>query len=258
MLFLLAVVRVAAALSAILIGMLVIVPASWLIRRRRHGVTVPGWLITWLARLLLWILHIRVHCPDRARLATHHGFVFPNHTSYLDSVILMAQFPLRWVAMQEVVRWPLVGRIAVANETIFVDRSDKQSRRATRDALSSARRYPPICLYPEGRVHAASELAPFRYGAFEVAAAGEVPVLPIVLLYENMPLMAELARTRGLFDGGWVTVRRRGRLDVLVAVMEPVVAEEGESAESLAARTHAAMSAVKGAFHSALPDTTRL
>jgi 1-acyl-sn-glycerol-3-phosphate acyltransferase len=239
----LTILRIILALLLLFVGLLVVALAS-VLPWRIHGVRASSWCATIVSRIMLWLLRIRVHGVKEIPFAAHRGFVFANHTTYLDTVVLMAAFPLRWVAAAEVRQWPFIGRMGTYIDTIFVDRSSSASRHAVRDTLAQAKHFPPICLYPEGRVNASGTLAPLRYGAFAAAIGGQAAILPVVLHYADPAFMQQLAKTDGLFDGGWLTAKRFRRLDVTLTALPVVVTETGDSAETLSEATYAAMSAV--------------
>ena len=46
-----------------------------------------------------------------------------NHISWLDVIALGAVVKAAFIAKREVARWPLIGLIALAGRTVFIDRS---------------------------------------------------------------------------------------------------------------------------------------
>jgi 1-acyl-sn-glycerol-3-phosphate acyltransferase len=132
-------------------------------------------------RRLLRLLNVQVVCPEQARLAQFSGFIFANHVSYLDILVLLAVTPVSFLAKDEVRTMPFVGWIAKAIGCVFVERTSKESRLAARHTLSRSHLYPPIVLYPEGQRGTGTELLPFRYGAFEIVTDVGAAVLPCVI-----------------------------------------------------------------------------
>src|SRR5690606_16401682 len=110
-----------------------------------------------------------------------NGFVFPNHSTYLDILMMTHLIPMRFVAKQEVKRYPFVGPLAKAIGCVFVKRESKASRAQARVTLGKAERFPPIVLFPEGKTGSGETLQTFRQGAFEIAVAHEIPFLPCVI-----------------------------------------------------------------------------
>ncbi len=153
--------RMSVALLMLAVGALLMLAVAWAPLRLR-GVRLPAWVAHGLARFLLWLYHVRFICTavDRQTLRQHEGFVFPNHLSFMDALLLMAVWPVRFVSMKELRRWPLVGWIAMAIDTVFVDRADKTSRQEARQRLAQEISHypPPLCYSRKG-----ASLAAARY-----------------------------------------------------------------------------------------------
>ena len=66
------------------------------------------------------------------------GLLVSNHRSYLDPVVLLRDILAVAVAKKEVQDWPIIGYGARISGAIFVDRSNKESRRETREAIGEA------------------------------------------------------------------------------------------------------------------------
>ena len=119
--------RLAAIVIAILMGMLVILVTSPLpIRIRR--VRLAAWPVTLLARLFVLLFNIKIEAENPWRLLRHYGFILPNHCSALDIVTILYYLPARFLAAMEVRRRPLIGWIAQAIGTVFVERENRASR----------------------------------------------------------------------------------------------------------------------------------
>ena len=139
-----------------------------------------------LCRAFLAIAGVRLDAPGREALASHRGFVFFNHVSWLDPIALVAAAPLRFLSTQGVRRLPFVGWMAAALGTIFVHRGEADSREAARQCLASAvaAASTPVALAPEGQIGPGPGVLPFRHGAFEVAADAGADVLLVALQFE--------------------------------------------------------------------------
>lgn len=48
------------------------------------------WCLNFTVRCLLWVLNIKVSCDEPYKLRELHGFIFPNHVTYLDTLIIPA------------------------------------------------------------------------------------------------------------------------------------------------------------------------
>jgi 1-acyl-sn-glycerol-3-phosphate acyltransferase len=111
--------------------------------------------------------------------------VAPNHTSYLDAVVLLSLLDWRgyaFVAKREFLGNPLMRTLLKGFGTIFVERFDvKESAEHAGELAEAARRGTSLVLFPEGTLSRHTGLAPFRTGAFLVAAQAGIPVVPVAL-----------------------------------------------------------------------------
>ena len=118
----------------------------------------------------------------------------------LDPLVLVAATPFRFLSTLGVRFLPLVGWMATALGTIYVNRGRAASREAARGALREAVHHSPtpVALAPEGRIGPGPGVLPLRHGAFEVAADADAPVLLVALRFEP--------RAYALWaDGEWLT-----------------------------------------------------
>lgn len=126
-------------------------------------------------------VEVRGHLPQQA------GLVMPNHRSYID-IIFFPVFVRNacFVAKAGVLWWPIVGAGAKIVGTIFVDRSNKDSRRQTREDIKKrlAEGY-SVVVFPEGTTYKMPELGKFNPGMFFAAAEGDIPVIPVAIEYED-------------------------------------------------------------------------
>lgn len=112
-----------------------------------------------------------------------------NHRSYADVLFVDPGQPVVFLSKAEVRSWPLIGWAARALDTVFVDRGDKDNRRAARKALQDRLNHGecPI-VFPEGTT-TSEGLLPFHPGMFVVAAEEGWPVVATALEYSD-PSMA--------------------------------------------------------------------
>lgn len=176
--------RMATMTVILIIGSSLAVLSSF-IPQKAGKVPIATHIGRWIAKSFLLILNVKLECPDRKQLKNHHGFIFPNHDSFLDIILPISIGPVRFLAKAEVKKMPFIGRLATAVGTIFVDRGDKDSRDKARQSLTKLESYPPILIYPEGMIDGKPGLSPFRYGAFELAKGNQMPYLLVAILYDD-------------------------------------------------------------------------
>jgi 1-acyl-sn-glycerol-3-phosphate acyltransferase len=201
-----------------------------------RGIPLPNWIASWMAWGYVRLCNIAVSAPDRRRLAQHRGVIIANHDSWLDIIVSLSVAPVRFLAKAEVRSYPFIGRIARSVGTIFVDRSDKQSRQAAREALRDTPDRPPILIFPEGGVDALQSMQPFRWGGFEIAVDREWPVLPLAIAYEPFEIARWGTWENSMLQGIWRQARF-GRIHTTLIIHPPLFPAPDEEAAGLAART---------------------
>lgn len=188
---LIALVRIGVMALGFIVGALVIFLAG-LLPWRIRGIRPANWVVVGLARTLCWVLNVRIRCDAPERLTGPVGFVFPNHLSLLDPLVLLTIAPLRFVSAVEVLGYPVLGQVARAIGTVFVARQDRHARKQARGEIATALQrepQPPIVLFPEGRLGPGDGLYPFRFGAFAIAAEEGAAYVPCGLRYHPLDVV---------------------------------------------------------------------
>ena len=199
-----------------------------------HNIALPGWMTYFAAKTLAWALGFKVHCNQKEVIQQHEGFLFANHVSFMDIIVLVTVTPLRFVAKIETLKVPIIGQAAKGIKCVFVDRSNKTSRHAARDQIDAAEKFPAIAIYPEGTRGSGKELLPFRHGAFELAQHGQVPILPVAIQYD--PPTAVSWGNEGLVAGGWRLASQYHRVHVTLTPLPVVIPTPDDDPTQLAAQ----------------------
>lgn len=140
-----------------------------------------------LARLVRPALGTRVEVHGEERLYERRPCVFiSNHQTILDAPILAGIFPHETavVAKQGIRKIPLFGWLYEVTGNILIDRADRaKAVGRLREAEEAIRqRGVSVWIFPEGtRGTAPGELLPFKKGAFHMAVATGVPLVPVVV-----------------------------------------------------------------------------
>jgi 1-acyl-sn-glycerol-3-phosphate acyltransferase len=185
-------------------------------------------IYTWLSPV--W----RVHVEGREHIRPGATYVMvANHQSLLDILVLFRLFVhFKWVSKVENFRVPFIGWNMSLNRYIKLKRGDKasviQMLRAARAALAAGN---SIMMFPEGTRSFDGRLRRFKTGAFELAKAAELPLLPIVID----------GSANALPKRGFVL---RGRHDISVTVLEEISPDRwvGESVDDLTLRVRGIIS----------------
>jgi putative phosphoserine phosphatase/1-acylglycerol-3-phosphate O-acyltransferase len=115
-------------------------------------------------------------------------FLF-NHQSSIDPVLLMALLrrDVTAVAKKELASNPIVRLAGSLADAVFIDRTDHAGAVAALKPLveDALMRGKSLAVAPEGTRSGTGRLGSFKKGAFRLAMAGGVPVVPIVFRNSN-------------------------------------------------------------------------
>ncbi len=198
-----------------------------------RGANLAQWAALFSARSFNHIMNVQVEVSEPERLRKHAGFIFPTHDTYMDIVLPVAVTPVRFVAAVEVKKIPFIGRMGSGFGVVYMDRRNKDDRARVRQLLREEASYPPIVLYPEGMLDGKPGIAPFRYGAFELAQEAQKPYLLIAIVYE--PFWKVKWKGETIYHVLWRharTWRLKAKLIVLDEVMPTAMDDPKELAKS--------------------------
>ncbi len=142
-------------------------------------------MLSTYAQLITTLTGVELNVEGAEHLWSQRPAVFIfNHQSGLDS-ILMAQLTQRdvvGVAKKELETTPIVGPLMKAAGVVFVDRGRrKQAIEAMQPAVEAMREGLSVVIAPEGTRSATKKPGRFKKGAFHMAMAAGVPIVPVVL-----------------------------------------------------------------------------
>jgi 1-acyl-sn-glycerol-3-phosphate acyltransferase len=200
------------------------------------------------ARLLARITGTRIVVHGLDELTTKEPLILvANHQSYMDSFILMAALPLRFsfVAKAELARKTVLRHALTRLDVTFVERfAPRQAVEDTRRLKNLAAGGRSFCFFAEGTFQRMPGLLPFHMGAFLIAAANDMAVVPITIRGTRAKLRSESWFPRrgpvSLFIGsplrpqgrGWdaaLALRNEVRQQILLHCGEPDIGgDQGE------------------------------
>jgi len=218
--------------------------ASSPVKRRFRDATIAAWLTSAACRVGIAILGVKVTGDDLDAIRRHDGLLFANHVSWIDIGVLLSIAPVRFLSATEIRKLPIIGAVAAAIGTVFVDRGSDESRARARVQVAEAPKRPPLVIFPEGAVPDVPGLLPFRFGAFELATAGSVAILPTVLVYDRPEAVHWGAEK--LPASMWKAFTDTVHMTVRVEVMTAVATAPNDDAAVLAATMHRSMAARLG------------
>jgi 1-acyl-sn-glycerol-3-phosphate acyltransferase len=201
---------------------------------------------------------IRGEVPDRGaaergRADTGIGYlVCCNHVSFADIFFLNHIIPSRFIAKKEIASWPVMGLIAKAVGTLFIDRSRKRAvleiANVMAGALSEGRN---VLFFPEGTTSNGLQLLPFHANLFAAATETGAPVLPITIRYVYKGKTTDLASYAKV--SLWTAMKRivtTPGITAEVTILPPILSQ-GRDRHELCAEASAVMAAALG-----MPDAT--
>ncbi|MGH8925931.1 MAG: lysophospholipid acyltransferase family protein [Acidimicrobiia bacterium] len=124
---------------------------------------------------------------------TRSHVVIANHLSVLDIMVcfLAVPLPIRFLAKKELFSVPVLAPAMRAIGIVEVDREARSAihekvNRQAQELVASGR---SLIIYPEGTRSRDGSLRPFKKGAFTMAVAGSIPLLPVTIVgtYEAWP-----------------------------------------------------------------------
>ncbi len=190
-------VRTGLAVGVMSAGVGIATPAALLNRNRAQFLNTA---ISVSADLGAALAGIDLRVTGEQHLWSHRPAVFIfNHQSAIDGILVgkMLRRDFVSVAKQEIQSIPLLGGFARLTGTIFIDRADhEQAIAALEPALEALRSGTSLVIAPEGTRSPTPRLGPFEQGAFRLAMAAGVPIVPIVFqnTLDAMPKHALVVR----------------------------------------------------------------
>jgi 1-acyl-sn-glycerol-3-phosphate acyltransferase len=197
------------------------------------------------SRLVLKVLGHRLAVTAEAPPVGHDVVYVPNHSSYIDSIVVSAVTPgpLAFAVFGELRGKPMEGPFLRRLGALFVERFEPKGAVADADrAAAIAGSGRPLVVFPEATIMRMPGLLDFRLGAFRAAAQAGVPVVPIairgtrsILRHDHrwfprrgdiqVTIGRPIAPTGDSFDAA-VALRDKARQWILAQVHEPDIAGE--------------------------------
>jgi 1-acyl-sn-glycerol-3-phosphate acyltransferase len=183
------------------------------------------------ARTLIRMLGVRVTVTGTERLTSGGPFVFaPNHQSHMDILVLLGFLPgeTRFAAKHDLWRHPVVGAVLDTLEMVPIDRErPERSVEALKRAAAERR---SLVVFPEGGRSRSGALMPFKKGAFVLAIAAGLPIVPVIC-----------RGTRRLMPRGSRLTVVPGDVEIVIEEPIPTAGLGYDDREALAARVRAAI-----------------
>lgn len=113
-------------------------------------------------------------------------FLVVNHVGYVDIPTIATAVDAAFIAKADLARWPLLGRIFGAADTIFIDRGRKKDiLRVIEQVEAAMDRGLGVVLFPEGTSGRGDEILPFKPSLLQFAVQGGHQVHYATLTYRT-------------------------------------------------------------------------
>ncbi len=223
--------------GALFLGLSVLALFRLVVLKWERDRATRRWLDRWSGTMMA-VLGWTVEVDHAERLVAHRPAVLVgNHQSNLDAVVWAAFFPDSTVIIgkKQIGLIPIFGWLFRATGNILIDRENAaKARTSIAEAARKIRQEGlRVWMAPEGHRNQRPEMLPFKKGAFHLAIAAQVPVVPLIV----GPLAPVLDARRLLV--------RPGNIKVKVLEPIPTAGMTEEDLPALLARTRAEMDAVR-------------
>ena len=113
--------------------------------------------------------------------------IVANHISWVDILAVHAVCPeARFVSKADVQRWPLVGKLVAAAETLYIERERRRDALRVVHLMAEALQAGgTVAAFPEGTTGDGAALLPFHANLLQAAIATATAVQPVALRYAD-------------------------------------------------------------------------
>ncbi|EGG98618.1 1-acyl-sn-glycerol-3-phosphate acyltransferase [gamma proteobacterium IMCC2047] len=121
---------------------------------------------------------------------SHHRptLYISNHVSYLDIFLLGSVVPGYFIAKSEVAGWPLFGKLARLQNTLFIERNSRHARAQVDILQQQLIAGNNLILFPEGTSTDGAHVEPFKSSLFHAAESEpeiNIQIQPMTLAYTH-------------------------------------------------------------------------
>jgi len=152
--------------------------SSWRFGRRSLDGIMAAWWGHTICRIFGLRLSVRGAVPPGPQL------LVANHISWIDIPVLQSVATVGFVAKDEIRKWPVIGFLAKAGKTVFLERGNRASADGVTGAMEDRLRAGGnVAIFPEGGILPGPGVKRFHGRLFAAAIHTGVPVQPVMLRY---------------------------------------------------------------------------
>lgn len=139
------------------------------------------------ARGFLHILNIELRTGNVPPCDQHKGVMLvANHISWLDILVILATFPVRFVAKAEIRSWPLLGWLSKRAGTLFIEREKRSDTLRTNRTIGELlTKGDSVAVFPEGMTSDGGVLHHFHASLLQPAVAAHTLLYPAAIRYRD-------------------------------------------------------------------------
>eukprot|EP00771_Trimastix_marina_P001622 gnl/Trimastix_PCT/2704.p1 GENE.gnl/Trimastix_PCT/2704~~gnl/Trimastix_PCT/2704.p1 ORF type:complete len:537 (-),score=67.78 gnl/Trimastix_PCT/2704:149-1729(-) len=192
--------------------------------RWRRGV-VKFFGMCW-SRIVLWIMGY-YHIKHRGKPNyTRSSCFVSNHITAIEMLSLIVTCSPSFVIAEFIYKMPIIHRLCRLQQVVVVDRFSKGNASAVvKRLISDDKRWPSVCIYPEGATTNGTHITRFSSGAF---LAG-LPVQPVCVRHPYKTFDPSWCSYHGLLHLGGLMCQLYNRLEITyLPVYHPSPAEKAD------------------------------
>ncbi|SCX14701.1 lyso-ornithine lipid acyltransferase [Nitrosomonas eutropha] len=139
------------------------------------------------AQKFLHILNVKLSSGGSLPACNQQGVLFvANHTSWLDIIVILALYPVRFVAKAEISTWPVLGWLCRSAGTLFIERKKRgDTLRVNQKIDSMLKAGCSVAIFPEGATCNGDVLLHFHASLLQPVVTAKALLCPIAIRYSN-------------------------------------------------------------------------
>lgn len=149
----------------------------------KKGLTLP--IVSLWGRICLWLSGVRI--VTEGTPMQHGGALVANHVTWQDIFTIRSAAEVYFVAKAEVRNWPVVGFMAKAAGTLFIERRATEAKRQQAALIERLKRGDRLCFFPEGTSTDGLRVINFKSTLFSAFHTPEVMdyawIQPVSVIY---------------------------------------------------------------------------
>ncbi len=138
-------------------------------------------------RFFFWLFRINtkykmLQKTDNSNQTIGNMFI-ANHISWIDILIMMGLYHIRFIAKAELKNWPIFGKVMVKYGTIFVKQSRHELKTINSKIEKNLLEGNSLVVFPEGETTDGKTVYQFKSAIFQVAIDSKCNMIPVVINY---------------------------------------------------------------------------